>query len=90
MSKLASGSALTICALLTGQAAHAASNTPVGSYNLTCSNISVNVAADTLSATCVKLNNQSQPTTLPHLATCMNSITQNGDIAGEKQKPDRA
>jgi len=81
MSTFASSSVLAICVLLVGQTAHAATNTPSGSYNLTCKNISVNAAADTLSAICVKLDNQSQATTLPKLTACMNSITQNGDIA---------
>jgi hypothetical protein len=51
---------------------------PVGSYRLTCSDITVQ--GDSLNANCAKLDGSRQRTTLNRLGACMNSITQDGDI----------
>lgn len=51
---------------------------PKGSYQLSCSNISV--TDDALTATCKKLNDVSQSTTLTQLGFCLNSISHYGDI----------
>jgi hypothetical protein len=51
---------------------------PKGSYQLSCSNISV--TNDALTATCKKLNDVSQSTTLTQLGFCLNSISHYGDI----------
>ena len=51
---------------------------PNGSYSQTCTGISV--SANSLKATCRKLNGNTQPTVLDELSTCLNSIARYGDI----------
>ncbi|MFT5085406.1 MAG: hypothetical protein ACI9Y1_003467 [Lentisphaeria bacterium] len=55
-----------------------AASSPVGSYNKSCSAISV--AGDTLLATCEKLDSSVNNTSLSNLAACLSSINQYGDI----------
>lgn len=55
-----------------------AADVPSGSYKLSCSRPAV--AGDVLSASCRKLNGAMQATTLPRLASCLNSISHDGDI----------
>jgi len=68
-----------VCALLLAAAPAAfAQGEPVGSYRLTCTNVSVQ--NDSLSANCARLDGTRQATTLAALGACMNSITRDGDI----------
>lgn len=53
-------------------------NIPNGSYQLSCTGISV--TGDALTATCKKLNGASQATTLNTLGFCLNSTRHYGDI----------
>lgn len=60
-------------------AAPAANFVPYGSYQRSCTNISV--SGDSLSASCTTLSGSQLKTTLVELGQCMNSITHYGDIA---------
>lgn len=68
---------LTIAALAIGGATYA-SDTPTGSYQKTCTGISV--SSDTLTASCEKLNGSANSTSLANLSSCLNSIQHYGDI----------
>jgi hypothetical protein len=74
-----SSSLLALAGLAVSSTTYAAGNQPIGSYARTCNNISVQ--GDSLSASCTKLDGNSQQTTLPQLDECLNSITRSGDIA---------
>ncbi len=55
-----------------------ASSNPVGSYQKTCT--SITVTSDTLSASCERLSGRTNSTSLAGLNSCLNSIQQYGDI----------
>ncbi len=71
------GSAILCLAIGANNPSYASGN-PVGSYQKTCSNISV--ASNTLSASCETLSGSTNSTSLANLSTCLNSIQQYGDI----------
>lgn len=66
-------------ACIDDRSSSASQGNPKGSYQKTCTEITV--TGNVLSASCRKLDNRNNQTTLTGLTTCLNSISQYGDIA---------